>query len=304
MDIRQLNYFVHVADLGSFTKAASVLDIAQPALSRQVRSLEIELRQTLLVRNGRGVSATEAGKRLLDHARGILNQMDRAREELEEIKGAPVGRVVVGVPPTVAKMLTVPLVREFRTRFPRASIGIVEGLSVYMHEWLLMGRIDIGLLYNAVPSPGVSILPFIEEDLYLISPGRPARKTSDRQVRLRQLAELPLIIPSRPHAIRMLVETELANIGLRPKVALEIDGVDAILDLVAEGHGHAVLSVNSIHRAGASRGLQAKLISPAIRTRLSLAVSAQRPTTPLATETLNLVRSLGAKALRTRLTSC
>src|SRR6188768_181286 len=116
MDLKQLEYFVRVAELGSFTRAAAALDIAQPALSRQVRLLEVELRQNLLVRNGRGAVPTEAGKLLLDHGRGILHQVERAREELGRVRGSLAGRVAVGLPPSVAKVLAVPLIREFRRR--------------------------------------------------------------------------------------------------------------------------------------------------------------------------------------------
>src|SRR4029453_585172 len=104
MDLKQLDYFVHVAELGSFSKAASLLSIAQSALSHQVRQLEVELKQTLLHRNGRGVTPTDAGKRLLDHARGILMQVNRARDDLAAARGAPVGHVVLGLPGSLAAM--------------------------------------------------------------------------------------------------------------------------------------------------------------------------------------------------------
>src|SRR5690349_23825510 len=103
MDVKQLDYFVHVADLGSFTKAASLLSVAQSALSHQVRQLEIELDQTLLHRNGRGVTPTDAGRRLLAHARGILMQVRRARDELANSRDALVGHVILGMPPTIAR---------------------------------------------------------------------------------------------------------------------------------------------------------------------------------------------------------
>src|SRR5512141_1409765 len=101
MELKQLEYFVNVVDLGGFSRAARFLGVAQPAISRQVRSLEVELRQSLLLRNGRGATPTEAGKRLLEHARGILQQVDRARRDVDDAKGAPVGHVVVGFRPTV-----------------------------------------------------------------------------------------------------------------------------------------------------------------------------------------------------------
>src|SRR5215218_8906758 len=152
MDLRQLEYFVRVAELGSFTRAAIALDVAQPALSRQVRLLEVELRQNLLTRNGRGAIPTEAGKLLLEHGRGILHQVERAREELGRVRGALAGRVAVGLPPSVAKLMTVPLTREFRQRLPDATLAIMEGLSTAMRESLEKGRLDIAVLYNAVPS--------------------------------------------------------------------------------------------------------------------------------------------------------
>jgi LysR family transcriptional regulator, nitrogen assimilation regulatory protein len=298
MDLKQLEYFVHVAELGSFTKAAALLGVAQPALSRQVRRLELELKQVLLLRTGRGASVTEAGKCLLAHGRGILHQFERAREDVDGLKGAPVGRVAVGMPPTVAKLLAVRLVKEFRIRLPRATLSIVEGLSDYMHEWLQIGRIDVALLYNPVPSPSVETTPLLEEDLFLIGPKRSRTRGQGRPVALRELASYPLIIPTRPHAIRMQVETELAKLGMRPTVALEIDGVAAILELVASGHGFAVLTLNAVRASGAPQAyLPRPILRPRLRSRLALAVSAQRPSTPIQRATLSLIQDFGLEVL-------
>ena len=139
MDLKQLAYFVRVAELGSFTRAAVALKVAQPALSRQVRLLEVELRQNLLVRNGRGATPTEAGQVLLAHGRGILHQVERAREELDRVRGSLAGRVAVGLPPSIARVLTVPLTRAFRERMPQAQLSISENLSTAMQDQLLHG---------------------------------------------------------------------------------------------------------------------------------------------------------------------
>lgn len=310
MDLKQLEYFVHVAELGSFTKAASQLSVAQPALSRQVRLLEVELRQTLLLRNGRGVSTTEAGKRLLAHGRGILQQVERAKQEVEDLKGAPVGHVVVAAPPTVGRIFAATLVREFKTRFPRATIGIVEGLSTYILEWLAMGRVDIGLVHNPLPSPAVETQPLIEEQLYLIGPDTRRRSKSARPkgaridgaigppLALRELPQYPLIIPSRPHAIRMFVETHLVNAGLKINVACEVDAVPAILDLVQQGGGYAVLSLNAI-RGNELRGrfLPRPIVKPKLLSVLALATPAQRPLTPLSRRAIELIRELAPRRL-------
>jgi len=300
MDLKQLEYFVRVAELGSFTRAAVALDVAQPALSRQVRLLEVELRQNLLTRNGRGAAPTEAGKLLLEHGRGILHQVERAREELGRVRGALAGRVALGLPPSVAKAMTVPLIREFRQRMPDATLSISEGLSVGMHESLATGRLDIALLYNTTPSPDIELTPLVEEPLFLVQRqiGKPRARTKARYVSLREVAKLPLVIPSRPNAIRMLVETEMANLGLRPQVALEIDGVAAILDLVEDGAGSAVLSRNAVATSPRPQAFSMRPIgTPGLRSKLSMAMSSQRPATLTQKAVLQLIAQLARKVL-------
>lgn len=299
MDLKQLEYFVTVVDLGGFSRAARLLGVAQPAISRQVRGLEVELRQNLLLRNGRGASPTEAGKRLLAHARGILQQVERARREVDDVKGAPVGHVVVGLPPTLARVLTAPIVRDFRQRFPRASVSIVEGLSTTIEEWIEVGRTDIGVVYNPMPTPALELAPLIEESLCLIGRRRSRREAST--VALKDLPRYPLILPTRPHAIRMLVETRLASLGLRTNVTLEIDAIGAILELVAEGQGYAVLSRRAMPLGAAGRKLHARtIVRPPLRSTLALAVAAHRPATPLQTATLERIRALASDVLTPR----
>jgi LysR family nitrogen assimilation transcriptional regulator len=294
MDLKQLEYFVRVAELGSFTRASIALDIAQPALSRQVRLLEVELRQSLLVRNGRGATPTEAGKLLLAHARGILHQVERAREELGRVRGALAGRVAIGLPPSLARVLTVPLTRAFREQMPDAQLSISEGLSAAMQEWLVNGRLDIAVLYNAQPANGIEISPLLDEDLLLVQlrpPGLP-EDPPPAPIALKDVARLPLVIPSRPNAIRMHVESEMAGIGCRPVIALEIDGVSAILDLVADGAGNAILSRNAVASSVKPSAFTVRAITdPPLRTRLSLATSSLRPATLTQQATLELMRA-------------
>src|ERR1700691_5851115 len=114
MDLKQLEYFRHVAELGSFTRAASFLSVVQPALSRQVRQLEVELGQSLFRRDGRGRVVTDAGSRPIEHTRGILMRFGRARQELEEQKNVNSGHFVSGLPPSLGRSVTVPLVKAFR----------------------------------------------------------------------------------------------------------------------------------------------------------------------------------------------
>ena len=301
MDLKQLEYFVRVAEMGSFTRAALALDIAQPALSRQVRLLEVELHQNLLTRNGRGAVPTEAGQLLLAHGRGILHQVERAREELGRVRGSLAGRVAVGLPTSLARMLTVPLTRAFRQQMPDATISISEGLSVAMQESLVNGRLDIAVLYNAQPGFETDITPLLEENLLLVQARPPGlqEEPAPGPVSLKEVSELPLVIPSRPNAIRMHVESEMANIGCRLKIALEIDGVSAILDLVADGAGSAVLSRNAVESSVRPSAYTVRAIAnPALRTKVSLATSSQRPTTLTQQATLALIKETVARIIK------
>ena len=298
MDLKQLDYFVRVAELGSFTRAASVLRVAQPALSRQVRALEVELRQPLFERNGRGVTLTEAGKRLLAHGRGILQQVQRARHDLEEQRGAAAGLLSIGLPPSLSRTLTTPLVEAFRAQFPKATLSVVEGLSTYMLEWLMQGRIDCALVYNATPAPAFELRPVVDEDLYLVS-ARRAGGLVGKPVKLVDVAAHELVIPSRPHAIRMRVEAALAEAGAKPRVALEVESVPAILDLVARHPLHAVLALNALVGSAHEAALAARPILGAggatgrrLATTVWLATSAQRPRGPLLEQALPLLKSL------------
>lgn len=290
MDLRQLETFMRVAELGSFTQASHVMGIAQPALSRQVRLLEVELRQTLLDRNGRGVTTTPAGKLLLEHCRGILHQVARAREDLDRVQGAVAGRIALGMPPSASRMLAVHLTRQFREQLPKASLSIVEGLSLLMQEWLLTGRLDVALLYNPSPSDELALCRLTSERLYLV--GRRGGEASAAPIPLRMLADTPLVIPNRPHTVRMLLETAMAMIGQRPQIQMEIDSVAAILDLVAHGVGHAVLTEHAMLTATLPERYQLRqIVEPEVHSRLFLATAATRTTTRTQQAVQELVRA-------------
>lgn len=302
MDLQQLTYFVRVAELGSFTRAAAVLGVAQPALSRQVRLLEVELRQNLLTRNGRGAVPTEAGALLLEHGRGILHQVERAREELAQLRGGLAGRVALGLPPSAARALAVPLVHAFRAELPQARLAISEGLSASMQDQLDSGRLDVAVLYNAQPSRGLEIVPIASEELVLVQAAAAADAAPlPPTLTLQQASRLPLVIPSRHNAIRMHLEAQMAAVGCEPTVALEIDSVRAILDLVESGAGAAVLSLQTVAsapRPGAFATQRILVPSGApLRIPLYTAVSALRPATATQRAVLALVRRVASERL-------
>jgi LysR family nitrogen assimilation transcriptional regulator len=291
MDLKQLEYFVRVAELGSFTRASISLDVAQPALSRQIRLLEVELRQNLLTRNGRGAVPTEAGKLLLEHGRGILHQVALTREELGAARGALAGRVSIGLPPSLSKLITVPLAKAFAQHLPKAQLSLTEGFSVLMHEGLRMGNLDMAVLYNPEQSSDLEMSTLHEDVLTLISPATGAAKgKKGGSASLGDVADLPLILPSRPNAFRILIEGEMMTIGKRPNIILEVDGLNAILNLVKEGMGHAILPGYTLSNFENDAPFSVKTIhTPAIKSQLMLVWSARRPTTQTQKKAMELV---------------
>jgi len=298
MNLKQLEYFVHVAELGSFSKAAVVLDIAQPALSRQVRSLETELRQQLFLRNGRGVALTDAGKRLFDHSVAVLQLMAHAREDLGASRNEPVGRVTIGLPPSIGRQLTLPLIDRFRKQLPAARLAVVEGLSTHIVEWVTTGRIDIGLVYNPEAQAGLEITPLLQEALSLVSrapkgKGMGKRKPASPPLPMKELPRYPLIVPERVHAMRRLLETQAALAGIKLDIAWEVSSVPSIIDLVCAGYGHAVLTVSGVAASARSGELVVRrLTDPAPVSVLCLAVSAHKRPTPLALHAMRLLTEL------------
>jgi LysR family transcriptional regulator, nitrogen assimilation regulatory protein len=304
MDLKQLEYFVRVAELGSFSRAAAALDVAQPALSRQVRLLEIELRQTLLTRNGRGAVPTEAGKLLLEHGLGILHQVQRAKEDLDRSRGGLTGRVALGLPTSLARLLAVPLARAFRAAMPQASLSISEGLSAAMQAALRTGQLDMALLYNTPKAQDLELELIAQEPLYLVQrrpPGLP-EDPPPGSIALRDVAALPLVIPTKPNAIRMQVETAISSLGASLQVAMEIDGVSAMLDFVLDGAGAAILSQNAVQSARQPGAFTTRLIEPpALISDIYLATSAQRPITRTQQQALVLLRNLCVEKQKTLL---
>lgn len=301
MDLKQLEYFVRVAELGSFTRASIALAIAQPALSRQIRLLEVELRQSLLIRNGRGARPTEAGQLLLRHGRGILHQVELAREELGAVRGALAGRVSIGLPPSLSRLITVPLTHAFKQQLPHAHLTLTEGFSVLMLESLRVGNLDMAVLYNVAHSPDVDITTLHTDELVLISKtvDIEKKKTKHQPITLAEVAELPLILPSRPNAFRLLIESEMIAIGRKPRVTLEVDGLNAILSLVKEGLGHAVLPRYTLSNFDDPKWFTLRSIChPSILSELMLVRAARRSSTETQKIASDVVTSVVVQSLK------
>jgi LysR family nitrogen assimilation transcriptional regulator len=297
MDLKQLSYFIAVAEAGSFSKAAVVLSVAQPNLSRQIKLLETELGVELLYRDGRGVVLSEAGRILDTHARETLDSIDRARTEIAALRARPQGRVVIAMPPSIGWVLTAPLVRRCREAFPDITLHVVEGFSGHVAEWLSTGRVDVGIVYNASRRASLSTEPLFSDDLVLLGPASNPAGLEGALVPARRLADIPLILPGRPHGLRVLIDQALAELALAPRVEFEVDAMPSTLGLVEEGVGYTVLSETAAAQRIAAGHIRAwTIVDPVITRQLILATSTQRPMGVATRLVARLIRDQAASA--------
>jgi LysR family nitrogen assimilation transcriptional regulator len=291
MDLKQLEYFVRVADSGGFSAAGSGLQLTQSALSRQIKLLETELGHRLFTRTGRGIQITQAGEVLMKHARAMLDAARLAKNELQDLQADPSGRLVIGMPPRVAMWVSPILVREFRAQFPKAVMSISEGLSIHLREWLIAGKLDVALLYDPPATPQLSYHTLLQESLVLVLPAK--WPSVPEQVSLNSLPNFPMILPSEPNAIRSLVDSKLAPRQIKLNLVAEVSAVQTVLALVSEGVGCALLPQSALNLAGKSMAIQFRHVGPpTIRNRLVLAVAKAGPNTQLVSGGIELIKGL------------
>ena len=283
MEIDQLKAFLTVAEAGTFSRAAMRGNTTQPILSRKVKALEEELGSDLFHRTGRGVVLSEAGKTLEQYARGILDTADGAARAIQALGASPVGHVTIGMPSTIATAMLVELLQDFRLAFPGVTLKVMEGYSGHVLDWLGAGRLDVAVLYDS-PSLHSNTLrtdPILRDELFLVgSPGDPAR-LGPGPVAAARLAQLPLVLPSRPHGIRVLVDDAITRaVGQAGPVQMEIDGMHSMVNLAESGTGYTVLSYSSVRDQVQSGRLRIwRIVEPTITRSLVIASATQRPST-------------------------
>jgi len=294
MDLRQLNYFVKVVEMGSFSRAAAFLHMAQSALSRQINVLEIELKDRLLVRNGRGVVPTEAGERLMGHAQGILQMVERTYEDMENARLGRIGSVSIGMPGSISAAISTALIHRLRSELPDAKVNILTGRSTQLQEWLLSGRLDMAVLFDAPKSPLLEIHELYEEKLYLYE-RMPDNETAPvgADITLAQIAQLPLIITSRPNRIRALLEQALSREGHKLLIECELDSLDTTVDMVRSGLGLTVATPRTRRTARNADGLRIrKIVEPEIGLKVQIVQRSRRLNNRLHSAALRIIRDL------------
>ncbi|TDS73610.1 LysR family transcriptional regulator [Comamonas sp. JUb58] len=273
MDFLRLQYFMAVAQAQSYSKAAAALNLSQPTLSRQVQLLEAELGQPLLERHGRGVRLTESGKAMLAHGRSISAAVDAAKADMADRLQSPRGKVRLGLPPLVASLITPDVVQQFLQACPDASIIVEESLSIRLREWLLADRLDVAVLFDPSPTPQLLTELLTREPLVLIS----TRPLPER-VKVAQLVDYPLVLPSRPQALRMIFDDAVEDQQLPLRIVAEVDSIKMVLSLVARNVGCSVVPASAVKTwPGSAPVFTAQVSHPVIRNRIVLATPAARP---------------------------
>jgi LysR family transcriptional regulator, nitrogen assimilation regulatory protein len=278
MNLRRLQYFVKIVDIGSLTQAADILHVAQPALSQQLATLEGEVRQQLLMRTKRGVTPTEAGRVLYRHAQLILRQCDQARVEMQAASKGPTGSVAVGLAPgTAAAALALPLLRTVRARHPGILLYLNETYGTTLSELVMNGRMDMAVLYGGrIAVHGLAFLPLLKERLCVVGPGSMEPPPGD--VALPKLADTDFYLGRPYNVVRRMVDEAFAGLGTAPRVVAEVESDNTLTAVIAEGLGATILPESMARQIATScDAWHRRIVDPVIEAPLALCQSDHLP---------------------------
>jgi LysR family nitrogen assimilation transcriptional regulator len=271
MELRSLTYFVRVAELGSITRAAAHLHLAQPALTRHVQRLEEELGVALFTRANRGVRLTEAGQKLLDGATRILRDVERTGDEIRAQDAHPSGRIILGVTPTLCPVLVPDLFAAMRAEFPRIELKVMHAGMIRLEEFLIDGRVDIALLSELSRSRLVLSTGLGREEMVLVT--RPGARSSG-VVTGAELSHTKLVLGD---GLRAAMDALLAGRGIELKVAIEVNDHETIRLMVQRGVAASILPYSSVARECAAGAVEAhRLTAEGIFRTLALGVRVSR----------------------------
>ncbi len=254
MDIRQLRYFLAVAEYRHFTRAAEASFVSQPALSQQIQALERELGTPLFDRLTTGAELTTAGQVLRSYAERILREVDNAKVAVEEVTGTVRGELSVSAVHTANLALVVEVLARFRRQHPKVAVRIHEERSGKVVESVLAGRVNLGITYLPVRHEALEATPLLEEEMVLVVPeGHPA---AEELGEANALAELPLIVPPEGFCLRVGVDQALGPPGANAQIVAEISSIESICAAVRAGLGVTVLPRGYAERPEGIPGLQ------------------------------------------------
>ncbi|MFI9388482.1 LysR family transcriptional regulator [Kutzneria sp. NPDC052558] len=240
MDVRQLKALVTVVEVGSVTRAAELLHLVQPAVTRQIRSLEHELGVPLFERTRQGMRPTPAGVSLAERARRALTELDRARAEITPTPGVVAGIVAVGLLESTAELLAEPLARAVMRSHPDIELRLQTAYSGHLQRWLDDGDLDLSLLYNLTSTPSLNVTSLVREQLWAVAPAS-AGLDPAHPVRLADVAGRPLVMPTPGHGLHTLITSGARQAGVEITAVVHTNAMNLQKQLVRGLHGWTVL---------------------------------------------------------------
>jgi len=252
LDLKQLSYFIVLAEQGSISSAAATLGLAQPSLSESITRLERKLEVQLVVRGTRGVQLTEAGHALSHRGREVLASAALAISEIRQLGGEARGPVSVALPPSLGLLLSVPLAETIQLEHPQIRLHIAEGMSGHVLEWLASGKLDFGCAYEISDSSVFSFRPFIEEQMFLVTaPDNMPNVVEYRAdgtpfITGEALQQLPLVSPSPSHGVRKIIERCCRLENLHLNVIMEIDSLAPMISMVERASAYTILPNSAV----------------------------------------------------------
>ena len=275
MQFRQLRYFVKIVEAGSFSRAASVVHVAQPALSQQVAELEERLGVMLLQRSARGVRPTVAGEILYREASAILHQLDGLPGAIRPSSAVPEGAVSLGFASSLAPKLVGGVLEECRASLPKVTLRVWDGDSLGLESRIAANSIDLAVLYEDEFTTAMTRKPLFRQKMYLIS--RKPLPDQSGPISLERIAKLPLVLPGAVNGRRTLIDRMFAEAGLKPVIALEADSVGTEMWAVRNEVGCTILPVGDMSHFGPHAFAKPVLIDPPMYLTCSIANSADFP---------------------------
>lgn len=276
MDIKQLRTFITILEVENLTKAAAMLNIVQPAVSRQIQMLEEELGVKLFHRSRHGMALTDDGKVLEPYARRILQDVESAKLELTASKGIIRGKVHIGVLSSISELLSTLIMSLIKEKYPEVQVKISVGYSGHLKEWLEAGDIDLALMYDSTPSKLIDLTPLVKEPLFLIGSAQSSLQ-QNKFFELKNMENFPLILPCHPHRLRSLIEQAYKQYGSDLNVYAETNDLNIQKQLVIQGFGYTILPLVSVVNEFRSGLLKVSpIIDPAFSRVITLAVHSTR----------------------------
>ena len=273
IEFRQLRYFVAIVDAGSLTRASVLLNIAQPSLSQQMADLEETVGSKLLDRSVRGVTATASGQAVYRHAQTILHLREQTADVARGAGNRVTGRVRLGLPSSIAMVLASPLVKKLTQKFPDILLELYESPSTYLAAQLFDERVDLSLLVDSSPSPGLEFQALMDESIYFVQSTKSKSPKAKASVRLADLASYPMILTTRATTLRQLVDSACAVHATKLQVRAEASSIQTLLTVVAEGTLSTLVPYSALSWHPATSALRLWPVSPTVARPVSLAWS-------------------------------